>query len=90
LSRIDVEVALASVALAATFGSASVAGPLVYPQSGQTSRQQAKDEAECRAWAKQKSGIEPSAPPPQAKAWSNARGIVGGAARVEGRGYSVE
>jgi hypothetical protein len=61
-----------------------------YPLSGQTAEQQAKDDCECKAWAKSQTGFDPSAPPPQAQASYTApppspqggllRGALGGAA----------
>lgn len=37
------------------------AKPIVYPTKGQNAETQAKDEAECYAWAKQNTGIDPIA-----------------------------
>ena len=66
--------------------------PIVYPAKGQTSQQKAKDDADCHAWAKKDTGIDPaaaSAPAPQQtgsatgggeRARGAARGAVGGAA----------
>lgn len=34
---------------------------IVYPAKGQTVEQQATDEAECHAWAKQSTGVDPAA-----------------------------
>ena len=43
--------------------------PVVYPAKGQSAQQQSQDEAQCAAWAKQSTGIDPavvaSSPPPQ-------------------------
>lgn len=51
-------------------GYALAAGPVAYPSKGQSAQQQQKDEGECYAWAKRRTGIDPtalaSAPPPQA------------------------
>ncbi|MEZ4331687.1 MAG: YMGG-like glycine zipper-containing protein [Myxococcota bacterium] len=77
------------------------AGPLgaqslvVFPAKGQTPEQQAKDQGECQAWAKQNTGVDPLAvaneaaePPPVAAApaetgrrgGERVRGAAGGAA----------
>jgi len=57
--------------------------PIVYPAKGQSAQQQSKDDAECYAWAKQTTGIDPavvaSSPPPQ-----NTGPAVGGGERVRG------
>ena len=65
--------------------------PIIYPAKGQNSQQQKKDDAECLAWAKTNTGIDPavaSKPPPQQtgpavgggeRAKGAARGAVGGA-----------
>ena len=64
-------------------------GVFVYPKNNQSAGQQAKDENECYASAKQQSGIDPAAPPPppqqaqQTKgggAKGAAKGAAGGAA----------
>lgn len=52
-----------------------------YPQKGQSSQQQQKDQAECHGWALQQSGYNPAtatAPPPPPPP---SGGAVGGAAR---------
>ena len=80
-------------ALAATLAVASfVAGqaqakPIIYPSKGQSAQQQQKDDGECYAWAKNKTGIDPAAvaaaPPPSGPAvggGERARGAVRGAA----------
>src|SRR5206468_12705626 len=67
--------------------------PIVYPAKGQSGAQQSKDDAECYAWAKQTTGIDPavvaSTPPPQQtgpavgggqRAAGAFRGAAGGAA----------
>ena len=67
--------------------------PIVYPAKGQSAAQQSKDDAECYAWAKQTTGIDPavvaSTPPPQQtgpavgggqRAAGAVRGAAGGAA----------
>ena len=50
-------------------GTASAEKPIVYPAKGQSAQQQSRDDAECYAWAKQTTGIDPavvaSSPPPQ-------------------------
>lgn len=63
-----------------------------YPSKGQSAKQQSKDEGECYGWAKQQTGIDPTAvantpPPPSGPAVGGgerlrgaARGALGGAA----------
>jgi hypothetical protein len=41
-------------------------GLFVYPGSGQDAAKQGKDEDECYGWARQQTGIDPTAPPTQA------------------------
>ena len=79
------------VAFCLTFAAWAQA-PLIYPSKGQTPDQQAADEGQCHAWAKQQTGIDPAmlaaAPPPTApsaygggqRARGAARGAAGGAA----------
>lgn len=65
--------------------------PIIYPSKGQTPDQQAADEGQCHAWAKQQTGIDPAMlaaePAPTApsayggqRARGAARGAAGGAA----------
>jgi hypothetical protein len=59
-------------------------GVIPYPSKGQTSDQQAKDEGECYAWAKQQTGIDPVAvaaapPPPSGPKGERIAGAAGGA-----------
>jgi hypothetical protein len=67
--------------------------PIVYPARGQSTQQQSQDEAQCSAWAKHSTGIDPavvaSSPPPQQtgpavgggqRLGGAARGVAGGAA----------
>ena len=85
----------------AAFSSIAVAQSLViYPAKGQSAEQQAKDEIECQAWAKQNTGVDPlalataaAAPPPvsAAPADTSTRGgqRVRGAARGAVAGAAV-
>jgi hypothetical protein len=67
---------------------ASSVGVMVYPSKGQSGDQQAQDEAQCFAWARDQSGYDPMnlPPPPRAPLVSTehsgdvARGALGGAA----------
>ncbi len=61
----------------------------VYPQKGQSQRQQDIDTAECNRWAKQESGVDPNAAPPKEQVGSHARGTAGGAARGAAVGAAV-
>jgi hypothetical protein len=51
----------------ATSSPAKSIGMFAYPKNQQSAEQQLKDENECFASAKQESGIDPQAPPPEAK-----------------------
>ena len=68
---------------------ASSAGVMVYPAKGQSTDQQAQDEAQCFSWAREQSGYDPMNPPPPPSASlpssgdhsdDVARGALGGAA----------
>jgi hypothetical protein len=58
--------------------------PIAYPAKGQSQGQQSKDDGECYVWAKQNTGIDPSAPPapaaPPPPQGERARGALRGAA----------
>ena len=85
-----------ALALAILLGGAAAAAfaqaPIAYPAKGQSAQQKQKDDAECQAWAKKDTGIDPaaaSAPAPQQsgpavgggeRAKGAVRGAVGGAA----------
>ncbi|MBP1684107.1 MAG: uncharacterized protein H6Q33_250 [Deltaproteobacteria bacterium] len=58
----------------------------VYPQKGQSTEQQQKDEYECYQWAKQQTGVDPMAGAPQAAPASTPKG---GAVRGGARGAAV-
>ena len=71
---------------------ALVAGPLagaagaqqqmfVYPQKGQDAQQQAKDEGECIAWARQQTGFNPLEAPPPPTAEAQEKSVAGGAVK---------
>jgi hypothetical protein len=56
-------------------------GLFVYPGSGQDAARQGRDESECYGWARQQTGIDPTAPPKQVEAAEVKRGdTVKGAA----------
>ena len=67
--------------------------PVVYPAKGQSAQQQSQDEAQCYAWAKQATGIDPavvaSSPPPQQTGPAGGGQRVGGAARGAAGGAAV-
>ena len=71
---------IAFLALAAAFTATPSAAQdlFVYPAQGQSAEQTQKDQAECRQWAQQQSGVNPSASAPQQQS-TVGRGIVGGA-----------
>lgn len=60
-------------------------GVVPYPSKGQSPSQQTKDEGDCFAWAKQRTGIDPfaaaGAPPPDSGPAVGGGERVGGAAR---------
>lgn len=65
-------------------------GLFVYPGSSQDPAQQGKDQDECYAWARQQTGIDPTAAPkPAAEAEKQRGGAVKGAARGAARGAAV-
>jgi hypothetical protein len=81
------------IAVLALACAAAAQKPIVYPAKGQSPQQQSQDDAECAAWAKQSTGIDPavvaSSPPPQQtgpavgggqRLGGAARGAAGGAA----------
>jgi hypothetical protein len=56
--------------------------PIIYPANGQTMEQQGADEAQCRGWAQQQTGVSPSSTPPEYyNSGYSSPGVVGGAAR---------
>ncbi|HWA46762.1 MAG TPA: hypothetical protein VG742_00740, partial [Dongiaceae bacterium] len=72
--------AAACIALAPDSGWAQA--PIVYPAAGQTMDQQANDEAACRSFAQQQTGMYPNQAPPQYYGNPNAGApVLGGAAR---------
>jgi YmgG-like glycine-zipper protein len=77
------------LAIGGTAALAQTSKTFVYPQKGQSQDQQAKDDAECRSWAKGQSGVNPEAPPPPAQAGTHARGTARGAAKGAAVGAAV-
>jgi len=68
----------------------AILGLVVYPGSGQDAAKQGTDENECFGWARQQTGIDPTAPPTQAAAADAPKGgAVKGAARGAARGAAV-
>jgi Glycine zipper len=70
------------VALSAALG-ALAQQPIIYPAKGQSAAQQNRDEGECSAWAKQRTGVDPvalAASPPPVKTGP----AVGGGQRAVG------
>src|SRR5947207_3131196 len=55
--------------------------PIIYPAKNQSASQQAKDDAECLAWAKQSTGVDPAtaAPPPPQRGGAVKGAAVGAA-----------
>ncbi|TMA71965.1 MAG: hypothetical protein E6J77_25685 [Deltaproteobacteria bacterium] len=69
--------------------SAMAADLFVYPQKGKSPEQQNEDSNECYNWARSQSGVDPGAPPAQARVGQHTRGAVGGAARGAALGAGV-
>ena len=69
------------VGLASTQALAQAPKVYVFPQKGQSKQQQEQDEFSCYKWAKEQSGVDPSAPAAPDQAGEHARGTAGGAAR---------
>lgn len=69
--------------LSGSFGTADAqSAPIVYPGSGQSMDQQARDENDCRNWATQQTGVYPyQAPPTYYGDSSQGAPVLGGAAR---------
>jgi hypothetical protein len=70
--------------LAALALPAGAQKPIAYPSKGQSQQQQSQDDQQCYSWARSNTGIDPSAPAPQASGTTvgsghRARGAVGGA-----------
>jgi outer membrane lipoprotein SlyB len=67
---------------AAVSGCASAERPntYAYPSRGQTAEQQARDENDCRFWAKQQSGFDPATDTAKGAGVGALVGAVGGAA----------
>ncbi len=85
--RMPLTMKLGIIAVASIFGAGVFAeGKMfVYPGSGQTAEQQAKDEGECKLWALEQSGFDPlSVPtvsaPPEQKRGGALKGAAAGAA----------
>lgn len=71
---------------------AAALGVYVYPQNGQPAAQQQKDETECYRWAREKTGIDPTAPASSSSkppAETPKGGAVRGAARGAAAGAAV-
>jgi hypothetical protein len=75
LSQLVISAALLS------FGVALAADkPVAYPAKGQSGSQQKKDDGECLAFAKQNTGVDPSAPPPAPAPEKQGQRVKGAAA----------
>lgn len=70
-------------------GPAGAQELFVYPNSGQSPEQQDRDTYECSKWASGQTGFDPSRPPPQASASSQAPGGVGRGAVAGAAGGAV-
>ena len=75
-------VACLTAALLAMNWTVAQSAPMVYPSKGQSMQQQGMDESECRRWAQQQSGFNPSQGPAYVGGSASQGGeMVGGAAR---------
>lgn len=80
--RIVMTLAAATCWVLAAAAAEGQSAPIVYPSGGQSMDQQARDEADCRNWATQNTGVYPYQAPPTYYGNSNAgMPIAGGAAR---------
>jgi hypothetical protein len=61
----------------------------IYPQKGQSQEQQQKDEGECSTWARQQSGVDPSAAAAPPDRRRRVGGAAGGAARGAAAGAAI-
>lgn len=76
--------ALAAAAFASDPVRAQTQNPIIYPSQGQSFEQQSMDEAQCRQWAQQQTGVNPYQVPPSYYGNPNqppGGRILGGAAR---------
>jgi hypothetical protein len=73
--------AVAIAALVAGPHDAMAQAPIVYPSQGQSMEQQGADEGQCRMFAQQNTGFNPSQGPQQTSTSSQGGEMVGGAAR---------
>ncbi len=60
---------------------AAALGVFVYPRNNQPAAIQQKDENECYGWARQQTGIDPAAPPPDSASTQKAKVPPGGAVK---------
>ncbi|MGF1611100.1 MAG: glycine zipper family protein [Kiloniellales bacterium] len=84
--------AIAAVVISLALVSGANAQQLiVYPSQGQSTDQQAQDQAECRTWAVQQTGYDPASPPaqPVTTAAAPQGGMLRGAARGAVLGVTV-
>jgi hypothetical protein len=86
-TRAALKLAIALLIATTMRGNAALAqSPISYPNAGQSLEQQAKDEAECRTWSTQQTGVYPYQSPPEyygdssARSGNIVRGAAGGAA----------
>src|SRR5262245_16014857 len=82
--------AQATAPTAAATPKPATMGLVVYPGKGQEAAKQAADENECYGWARQQTGIDPTAAPAAvAEAEKQRGGAVRGAARGAAKGAAV-
>ena len=68
---------------AASLTLVAAAQPIAYPAKGQSAQKQGKDESQCRAWAKNNTGIDPATIGPAPQETGPA---AGGGERLRGAG----
>ena len=80
-----------SVLIAALAGPALASEPIIYPAKGQSAEQQKRDVMECKQWAQDTTGIDPSAPAEKFASTTDSGGgkAVGGAIKGAAAGAIV-
>lgn len=80
--RVGVAVLIGALLAEAPANPGLAQAPIVYPSAGQTLDQQSADEASCRSWAQQQTGMYPNQSPPGYYGNTNTGApVLGGAAR---------
>jgi hypothetical protein len=82
-TALRVMMALLMIAVMGDVPAALAKAPIAYPSAGQSLEQQSKDEAECRIWSTQQTGVYPDQAPPEyyGNSYAPTGNVVRGAAR---------